>query len=161
MRTDLEARILDLLRDSPARALPLREVHRALAAELGTGAGSLEQFREHLRAAPGTLVMLEPESPLGDGAAWPSGARAEYERALRDAGLDLEPWVTAFAPGPAFESEARVSELDRSLVELWEVAGARPALRAAIVTALTDARALRRPASAASRSTTPAPCPRS
>lgn len=142
MSTDLEVRILDLLREAPAQALPLREVHRALVTELGSRAGSLEQFRERLRGVAGTLLVVEPDNPLvGDGVAWPAGSRAEYERALQDAGLEVEPWVTAFVAATASPSEPDIGELDRSLIELWDAAGKRPALREAIATALMDMRA--------------------
>jgi hypothetical protein len=141
MSADLEPRILDLLREAPARSLPLREVHRALVAELGSRAGSLEQFRERLRAVPGALLVVEPDNPLGDGAAWPAGSRAEYERALRDAGLEVEPWITAFVAAAAPPPEPHVAELDHSLIELWDAAGQRPALREAIATALMEMRA--------------------
>jgi len=145
MSSDLEARILDLLREAPARTLPLREVHRALVAELGSRAGSLEQFRERLRTLPGSLLVVEPDNPLGDGAAWPAGSRAEYEHALRDAGFEVEPWVTAFVATTASPSEPDNGVLDRSLIELWDAAGQRPALREAIATALMQVRAQRRP----------------
>ncbi|MGD8279482.1 MAG: hypothetical protein PVH00_15695 [Gemmatimonadota bacterium] len=145
MRTDLETRILELLREAPARTLPLREVHSALVAEFGTRAGSLEQLRERLRSDPGTLLVVEPDDPLGDGTVWPAGARAEYERALRDAGLDIEPRVTAFVATGTPRVLEGAGELDRSLVELWEAAGNRPALRAAIANALMEVRAPRPP----------------
>jgi hypothetical protein len=159
MRTDLETRILELLRSAPARTLPLREVHRALIAELGSRIGSLEQLRDRLCAESGALLIVEPDDPLGDGAVWPAGARVEYERALRDAGLDVEPRVTAFVAPDAPPAGPEPGDVDRSLVELWEAAGDRPALRAAIASALMAERAPPLPAGRAKRSTTPAPCP--
>jgi len=160
MRTDLEARILELLQGAPARTLPLREVHRALVAELGAGAGSLEQLRDRLRAEPGTLLIVEPDDPLGDSAAWPAGSRAEYERALCDAGLDVGPRVTAVVPIDAPLAGATPDDVERALVELWEAASDRPALRSAIVSALMAVRAPPRAPARATRSTIPVPYPR-
>lgn len=144
MNSDLETRILDLLRESPARSLPLREVHRILTAELGPGAGSLEQFRDRLNARPGAFLVVERESPLGDLTGWPATARAEYEHALRAAGLEVEPVLTAFpipSPGPD-----PLDEVDTALIDLWESAARCPALRAAIASALADTRTVRGPA---------------
>jgi hypothetical protein len=146
MGTDLEARILELLHAAPGRTLPLREVHRALVAEIGSRIGSLEQLRERLSADPGSLLIIQPDDPLGDGAAWPEASRAEYQRALRDAGLETEPWVTAFVEAGASPIGTRLIELDRSLIELWEAAADRPALRAAIACALTEVRVPHDPA---------------
>ena len=143
MNADLEARILDLLREAPARALPLREVHRVLTAELGPAAGSLSHFREGLRANPGELLLVEPESPLGDPAGWPAAARSEYESALRAAGLQTEPWLTAVREPGDPGRESHLAEVDASLLELWEAAAGQPALRAAVATAITESRAMR------------------
>jgi hypothetical protein len=138
--TDLETRILDLLREAPGRALPVREVHRVLTAELGPRTGSLAQFHERLRTDPGPLLMVEPESPLGDGADWPAGARPEYERALRDAGLETEAWLTTAASCSDPRRESPDAEVAASLLMLWEAADGRPALRAALASALAELR---------------------
>ena len=144
MDAKLESRILDLLRAAPAMALPLREVHRVLAAEHGPGTGSLSQFRERLRAHSGALFIIEPENPLGDASCWPAAARSEYEQALREAGLETEPLLTVIAVrGPAGrESPLGLAEIDASLLELWE--GTRdPALRHAVASAFAESRATR------------------
>jgi hypothetical protein len=150
MDADLEARILELLRASPAMAMPLREVHRLLAAELGPGTGSLPEFRDRLRARPGTLFLVEPESPLGEAASWPAAARSEYEQALREAGLELEPWLTAMAAEAAAVSDPGLAHVGTSLLELWEAAR-DPALREAIASAFAELRQVRLQASAAGR----------
>lgn len=138
MNADLENRILELLLKTPSRALPLRDVHRVLATEFGVRAGTLAQFRERLRDGSGELLMVEPENPFGDGAGWPPGLHHEYEVALREAGVDLGPWVTATAHDPPTEPGLARALVRASLLELWRTCNGDAGLRTVLGRALAD-----------------------
>lgn len=140
MDTNLENRILDLLLETPTRALPVHEVHRVLTTELGVRAGTLGQLRERLRDGTGELLLVEPENPLGEVADWPPVLRDEYEVALRDAGVDVGPWVTATAPGSQAEAGLAPALLRASLLELWRSCNGKKGLRTAVAKALADMR---------------------
>jgi len=154
MEPYVEQRLIQILRDSTAPALPLRDLHRALEAESVGGAGSRTLLEESLRKRSNVFIVLETANPLGNPDAWPAGARSEYERALEAAGLETGPHVSLADGGPQddpLDDSARgrtcgilasLRELRASLLRVLHASGDNTGLRSAVAAALTASRDL-------------------
>ncbi len=148
MEPCIEQRLIQLLRDSPSPAVPLRHLHEAITAEADGGAGSYTLFAESLRRRRDLFVVLETADPLGDATVWPAGTRSVYERALVEAGFDTGPRVSLADPdcdtddpwpGPPATVdpiEAPLRQLRESLIQAWRVSSRDAALRSAVADAL-------------------------
>ena len=106
---------------------------------------------KRMEGLPDLFVLLDAGSPLAHMPSWPAHVRAEYEAALRAAGVALEPHVAlaeAHPPWPwrDFEPHAPSSleRIDASLVVLWAKAAGDTRLRAAIAIALRESEEIRR-----------------
>lgn len=151
MWTEIEERAVALLSQSPSALVPLSRLHGALETELGPASGSCTELYERLRRHPQVFVILEPPGPPWEPDGELADLRAEYERALREAGIELGPRValaTVVAPEtrPALvpRLDAVLRCLEASLVQLWTAAGHDPRRRSELVEALDQAEALRR-----------------
>jgi hypothetical protein len=155
MEPSIEQRLIQLLRDSKAPAVPLRDLHDALRAEAGPEAGSYALLEQSLRGRRDVFLLLETASPLGDEATWPAGTRTAYERELSAAGFDAGPHVSLIDPdGPPEGSwlEAGIDDRDPigpplrqlrdSLARLWHAAADNASLRDTVAAALTGCREL-------------------
>lgn len=148
MDPSVEQRLIQLLRESPAPAVPLRDLHEALAAESPDRTVSYGQLAEALRRRREVFILLESRSPLGDETAWPAGVRAEYERALVDAGVDTGPHISLADPvdgeigadrlesPPTGTDVAPWIELRQSLLRVWHSALDNPSMRTAVAAAI-------------------------
>lgn len=153
MEPFIEQRLIQLLRDSTAPAVPLRDLHGALAAESGPAAGSYARLEESLRRRGDVFVVLETADPLGDGSGWPAGTRSEYERELAAAGVDTSPSVSLVDPEPDPEDawpapagsdplDAPLRALRDSLLRIWQLSDGNAALRGTIAAAFSGCRDL-------------------
>jgi hypothetical protein len=153
MEPFIEQRLIQLLRDSPAPALPLRHLHGALAAESGPAAGSYALLEESLRRRRDVFVVLEASDPLGDDSAWPAAARSEYERELVAAGIDTGPSISLVQPEPDPEDvwpvpqqidpiDAPLRALRDSLLRIWQLSDGNASLRGTVAAALSGCRDL-------------------
>jgi len=75
--------------------VPLEELSRALAPELGAAAVEPLVLRERLVARPDLFLVLERASPLPGAEDWPAAEREAYGAALRAAGWGGGPLVGA------------------------------------------------------------------
>jgi hypothetical protein len=152
MMSEIEQRILTLLRSDPEPMVPLSRIHAALVAELGPRSGTYAQLRERIRRRPDLFLLIEPiPTPWSDDS-WPAELRGEYERALREAGLDAGPRVAIAGvddgplglatPAPGAAPVLRA--LQASLVQLWAAAAGDPQLQPELVEALGQAEEVRR-----------------
>jgi hypothetical protein len=154
METEIEYCVIRLLREAGSASVPLRNLHGRLLAEAGPAVGSYARFAEELRRSQ-RLVVLESEPPLGDGALWPAGVRAEYEAQLAAAGIERGPFVAlqlqdahspeddlddlrGVAPGAAAGPDAVLARLHHSLVEALDRVRDQSSMRQAITAALAD-----------------------
>lgn len=151
MVTEIEQRILALLRSDPDPMVPLTRLHAALVAELGPRGGTYAQLHQRIRRRPDLFLLLEPLSVPWSDDGWGIDLQREYERALRDAGLDTGPRVALATPDsePPAASGADPAApvlrmLQESLVHLWASAADDPQLQAELVEALGQAEELRR-----------------
>lgn len=147
MEPFVEQRLVQLLRDSQSPAVPLRDLHEMLVTECDLGPVSYSRLAESVKQRREVFILLESSSPLGDEAAWPAGVRAEYERALADAGVDTGPRVSLVDPGgtetePAYGSALRRhngapwAELRESLLRIWNSVPDNAPLRTAVAAAI-------------------------
>lgn len=148
MEPCIEQRLVQLLRESAAPAVPLRDLHEALLAGSDRDTMSYVKLAEAVRRRREVFVLLEAAHPLGDAAGWPAATRSEYERALVEAGLDTGPRVSLIEPADpssdplepsgdfADAAAAPLRELRESLIRVWRSAGGNNALRAAVAAAL-------------------------
>src|SRR5690606_13649264 len=60
MLSQIEQRVLRLLRNDPDPMVPLTRIHAALVAELGPRSGTYAQLHERLRRRPDLFLLLEP-----------------------------------------------------------------------------------------------------
>jgi hypothetical protein len=154
---NIESYSAELLRRSAGHTLSLKRLHETLKRELGPGAGTYHQLQQRLNQARSAFVVLERPNPLADEASWPEAVRAEYARALDQAGLDLSPVVSLVAS--ADELPGLIGELGRTLSHLCECARLEPALQAELITAMADLPELEQAIIPALRTTTPPPDP--
>jgi hypothetical protein len=146
----MEDRALALLRRDAAGTMPVHALHGALQNENGTAFATRGELGAVLRRRPDLFLLLEASDPLGPAPAWPPHLRAEYEAALRAAGVDMEPRVAlaeAHSPWPAREPEpaspGSLERIDASLIALWARATGDPRLRAVIAVALRESEEIR------------------
>jgi hypothetical protein len=152
MKEGVEARALALLRRDAAGAVPVRTLHGALVAEDGTSLGSHGELGAALGRRPDLFLLMEPSNPLGPARAWPPHLRAEYEAALRAAGVDMGPHVAlaeARPPWPARDPDTPVERgsldrIDASIIALWAKATGDARLRATIAIALRESEEIRK-----------------
>lgn len=150
--SDLDQRILDLLRAESAPLVPLTRIYRALQDDVGSGPRAFSRLRERVRRRPELFTLLEPEHPALD-ASWPLEVREEYEAALSAAGVELGPLV-ALAPGSdpnddatprtAHTAQETLQHLDSTLLGLWHSAASDATARADVLDAIREANELRR-----------------
>jgi len=152
MEPYIEQRLIQLLRESRAPSVPLRQVYSTLLAEAGPGVGSCARLAEDLGRRRDVFAILEVGHPLGEGVEWPPGARSEYEAELAASGIDTSPHVTLVDPGIAdrgplagddcvsdFDADAPpVRQLHESLMRMWTSVHADERLRNAIARALAS-----------------------
>ncbi len=154
MDPELERRIIQLLRDAPSPALPLRRLHCTLLAERVTGVGSYARLMEDLAQRGDVFLLTEREHPLGHDGDWPAGVRSEYEAELDAAGIETGPQVTLVRHAPLAEGDALddtlslrpqvanasavLQPLYRSLLDVWKAAPEQTALRGAVASALAE-----------------------
>jgi hypothetical protein len=153
MKEDVETRAAALLRREDAAAVPVQRLHRALVAEWGPRSGTYGELGTALRRRPDLFVLLEPADPLGTATAWSPELRAEYEAALREAGVDSGPRVAlaeARPPWPAVavtedtpEDIGSIARMEASLVALWTAARGDGEIRARIADALRESEEIR------------------
>lgn len=152
MLSQLEQRVLTLLRNDPDPMVPLTRIHAALVAELGPRTGTYAQLHERLRRRPDLFLLLEPLPVPWSTDGWSSDLQDEYRQALHEAGLDAGPRVALAAPdverpplSPAAHPLAPLLRaLQESLVHLWSCAGDDPQLQAELIEALGQAEEIRR-----------------
>jgi hypothetical protein len=104
-----------------------------------------------IESRPDLFVLLDPGSPLAHMPSWPAHVRAEYEVALRAAGVAMAPHIAlaeAHPPWPSrdFEphSPTSLERMDASLLALWAKAAGDHRLRASIAVALRESEEIRR-----------------
>jgi hypothetical protein len=153
----IESHSAELLRRSAGHTLSLKRLHETLKQQLGPGAGTYHQLQQRLNQARSSFVVLERPNPLADDLSWPDTVRAEYARALDQAGLDLSPVVSLVSS--VDEESGLIGELGRTLSHLSECARREPALQAELITALADLPELEQAIMPALRTTTPPPDP--
>ena len=152
MISEIEQRVLTLLRNDPEPLVPLTRIHAALVAELGPRTGTYAQLHERLRRRPDLFLLLEPLPMPWSADAWAADIEDEYRHALREAGLDPGPHVALATPDaelpplPATAPPAApvLRSLQESLVHLWSCAADDPELQAELVEALGQAEEIRR-----------------
>ena len=147
----MEDRALALLRRDTAGAVPVGTLHGALVAEAGHSFGTRTDLGAALSRRPDLFVLLEADNPLGPALAWPPHLRAEYEAALRAAGVDMEPRVALAephppwpAPEPARAEHGSLERIDASIINLWAQATGDARLRATLAIALRESEEIRR-----------------
>ena len=150
MRKGMEDRAIALLRREAAGTMPVRALHGALQNEDGPAIATRGELGAVLRRRSDLVLLLEASNPLGPTPAWPPHLRAEYESALRAAGVDMEPRVAlaeAHSPWPARDPEpaspGSLERIDASLIALWARATGDPRLRAVIAVALRESEEIR------------------
>jgi len=152
MVSQIEQRVLALLRNDPDPMVPLTRIHAALVAELGPRCGTYAQLYERLRRRPDLFLLLEPLPIPWSGDTWSADIQDEYRHALREAGLDTGPRVALATPDaelpplPAGAHPAApvLRTLQESLVHLWSSAADDPELQAELIEALGQAEEIRR-----------------
>jgi|GEM_PF-522906 hypothetical protein len=152
MLSEIEQRVLTLLRNDPEPMVPLARIHAALVAELGPRIGTYAQLHDRLRRRPDLFLLLDPLPLPWSADTWSGDVQDEYRNALREAGIDTGPRVALAAPDvelppppPTAHPAARVlCTLQESLVHLWSCAADDPELQAEVVEALGQAEEIRR-----------------
>jgi hypothetical protein len=157
MDTDVEYRIVQLLRDAHSPTVSLRALHGQLVAEAGPAVGSYARFADEIRRSQ-RLMVFEAQNILGEVAIWPAGLRSEYEAQLSAMGLDSSPLVTLLrsrpdsdldldiskasadgrADGAAAGYEPALGKLYDSLIDALQRAADHASMRQAITEALTE-----------------------
>lgn len=152
MRKDVEERAAEVLRRESEPAVSVERLHGALVAECGPGVGSCGDLGGALRRRPDLFVVLAPADPIGGTAAWPADVRAEYETALRTAGVNAGARVALREAAPSWpepnvvahhRSDTSIARIEASLVALWRSPGADDDVRACIAEALREAERIR------------------
>lgn len=152
MVSQIEQRVLALLRNDPDPMVPLTRIHAALVAELGHRCGTYAQLHERLRRRPDLFLLLEPLPMPWAAGGWPADLQDEYRHALREVGLDAGPRVALATqdadppplPAAAHPAAPVLRTLQESLVHLWSCAADDPELQAELVEALGQAEEIRR-----------------
>ncbi len=152
MLSQIEQRVLTLLRNDPDPMVPLTRIHAALVAELGPRSGTYAQLHERLRRRPDLFLLLEPLPIPWSADSWSADIEDEYRQALHEAGLDAGPRVALAAPDaelpppPAAAHPAApvLRAVQESLVHLWSCAADDPQLQAELIEALGQAEEIRR-----------------
>jgi hypothetical protein len=153
MKRRIEERAAALLRREGAAALPVRRLHGALLEEGGPTQATYGELGMTLRQRTDLFLVFEPVDPLGGASGWSPELRAEYEYALREAGIDTDarvalaerrpPWpVPSGLDEPA--TGAPVTRIESSLVMLWSSGRADAEIRTRIAEALCETEAIRR-----------------
>src|SRR5690606_9601115 len=98
MLSEIEQRVLTLLRNDPEPMVPLARIHAALVAELGPRIGTYAQLHDRLRRRPDLFLLLDPLPLPWSADTWSGDVQDEYRNALREAGIDTGPRVALAAP---------------------------------------------------------------
>lgn len=159
MTYGIEACALALLRADPEFAVPISRLHDALLEEAGTAAGPSVLLQERIRRRPDLFILLEPRPVPWEFEEWPERVRQEYHAALREAGLAPEPRVVPRSPLPIHEGgtelELLLSQINDTLVDLWDATEDDPDARSEVADALGAGAALHDALSAAKPATLP------
>src|SRR5690606_19959669 len=152
MLSEIEQRVLPLLRNDHEPIVPLARIHSALVAEPVPRIGTYAQLHVPLRRRPDLLHLRDPLPLPWSAVTWSGDVPDQYCHPLREAGIVTGPRVALAAPDvelppppPTAHPAARVlCTLQESLVHLWSCAADDPELQAEVVEALGQAEEIRR-----------------
>lgn len=116
MIDSIEALVTEQLRLRTGRTMTLSTLHTNLVDEIGPAAGSYHQLYQRLKRCSHRIAMFERPNVVYT-VSWPADCQADYERAMRQAGVDLSPLVT-LVPTQDDEPESVFSTLRATLLTL-------------------------------------------
>jgi hypothetical protein len=129
MKLDALLRVAQILRSQPAYTMPLARLHRCLAEELGTDAGTYAQMYQELKKRPHSFMVLDSPRLLDHEA---------YGALLEEAGLGACTRIALADLGAGEDLTSAISIAGATLSELWLRAETDPVLREYLVQAATE-----------------------
>src|SRR5687767_6702537 len=129
MKLNALVRVAQILRSQPAYTMPLPRLHKCLAEELGTEAGSYAQMYHELKKRPYSFMVFD--SPrLFD--------HDDYGSVLEDSGLGVCTRVALAELGTDDGGSSALSLACITLTELWARADTDPLLREYLTQAASE-----------------------
>jgi hypothetical protein len=149
----IEALVTEHLRRRNGQTTTLSALHANLVDELGAAAGSYHQLYQRLKRCSQRIAVFERPNPVY-AVSWPEDCQADYERAMRGAGVDLSPVVT-LVPEPDDEAESVFITMRATLLTLAKELQSDAALANEVIGAVMALREVPQVRAETPRPTTP------
>lgn len=153
MIDSIEVLVTEHLRLRNGQTTTLSTLHANLIDEIGPAAGTYHQLYQRLKRSTHRFALFERPNPVYT-VSWPDDCQAEYERALRKAGVDLSPVIT-LVPETDDEPECVFTTLRATLLALSQELQADAAMANEVMGAITALQQIPRLRDEAPRPTSP------